>query len=244
MSRLIIPHEDPDPPQLDTSIPVDFPKEAGLTWTDFHPEPSRPNPLPLQPDNVSSPQWRRVADEIENLRARFIKHNAKDFQPRCSNVDRSAVIKVYNEALVKLEHAANIDAIKIHLEVKMKVSTILDLRKAAPHDTVFYTKGAFLSPLEPHYAQPRLDYYNRGTGRGDDGYYWAGIRRLREWKNGGWPNVYPEKAVEREMRDRERRRRRGIGMEAAHKEDLSKALKADPLDWGEEVDADPDRPWR
>ncbi|KAF3039577.1 hypothetical protein E8E12_008712 [Didymella heteroderae] len=244
MGRLIIPHADPDPPVLDTPLPVNFPKKAAFTWTDFHPESGRARIHPPQSDDASLPQWQRIADEIENLRARFIKQNPKAFNATCSNIDRSVVIAVYNEALSKLEHAANIDAIKIHLEVKTKVSTILDLRRAAPDDAVFYTQGAFLSPLEPHYAQPRLDYFNRGISDGDDSYYWTGIRRLREWRKGGWPKVYPEKAVRREMREREERRRRGMGTIAVHREDLLTALAADSLDWGEEVDANPGRPWR
>lgn len=244
MGRLIIPHEDPDPPVLETPTPVHFQKGAGLASIDFHPEPNRTKPPPRQPDNASLPQWRRVLDEIENLRARFVTGNPKGFHPRCSNIDRSAVIAVYNEALIRLEHKANIDAIKIHLEVKTKVSTILDLRRAAPDDAVFYAKGAFLSPLEPQYAQPRLDYYDRGSGVGDDSFYWTGYKRLREWRKEGWPKVYPEMAVEREMRERKRRRNRGIGTIAFHREEMLTELKPDALDWGEEVNADPERPWR
>ena len=77
---------------------------------------------------------------------------------------------MYNEALVELEHVTNIDAIKIHLEAKKKVSKILDLQKVAPNDAVFYTKSAFLSPLEPHYAQPWLDYCDRDNGDGNDSF--------------------------------------------------------------------------
>lgn len=170
--------------------------------------------------------------------------NPKGFHTRCSNIDRSAVIAVYNEALIELEHKDNIDANKIHLEVKTKVSTILDLREAASDDAVFYAKGAFLSPLEPQYAQPRLDYYDRGSGVGDDSFYWTGFKRLREWRKAGWPKAYPKTAVEREMRERKRRRNRGTGMITIRREEMLTELKLDTLDWGEEVDADPGRPWR
>ncbi|KAJ4336839.1 hypothetical protein N0V87_005053 [Didymella glomerata] len=241
MGRLIIPHEDPDPSVIETPTPVHFPREAGLTWIDFHPEPRRSKPSLPHSDNASLPQWRRVVDEIENLRTRFINSNPKGFDHRCSNLDRSAVIAVYNETLLELEHTSNIDVLKIHLEVKIKVSTILDLRKAAPNDAVFYTKGSFLSPLEPHYAQPRLDYYDRGNGNGNDSFYWTGINRLKEWRKGGWPKVYPEKAVERETR--ERQRRKGMSKPQIH-EELLRARTASSLDWGEEVDADPERPWK
>lgn len=237
--RLIIPHEDPNPAVLEAPTPVHFPKEAGLTWTNFHPEPNRNKPL--QPDSTPTLEWRRVAEEIEDLRARFIKRNPRGFESACSNIDRSAVIAVYNEARLKLEHVSDIDAIKIHLETKTKVCTILDLRKAAPDDMVFYTKDAFLSPLEPHYAQPRLDYYDRGIGDGDDSYYWTGIERLKEWRKDGWPNVYPEKAVEREIR--ERQRRKGMTTTQIHVE-MFRARVEDSPDRGEEVNADSERPWR
>ncbi|KAF1928085.1 uncharacterized protein M421DRAFT_5733 [Didymella exigua CBS 183.55] len=242
MRRLIVPHEDPSSP-LGTTIDVDFPRGPELTWTDFHPELHGSSALPSPQDRISSgPQWRRVADEIDDVRARFINHNPIGFHPRCSSVDRSAVLVVYNEALVKLEHASNIDAIKIYLEVKTKVSTILDLREAKPDDAVFYIKSAFLSPLEPHYAQPRLDYYDRGFSDGDDSFYRSGIGRLVEWRKGGWPNIYPAEAVEREMRERERRA--SMSLIEIHGDDLLKAQTANPLDWGEEVDADSNRPWR
>ncbi|KAJ4410844.1 hypothetical protein N0V91_001773 [Didymella pomorum] len=241
MGQLVIPHEDPDTPALETPTPVHFPKEDGLTWIDFHPEPSRTKPPLPQPDNASSPQWRRAADEIENLRARFIKQNRKGFHARCSNIDRSAVIAVYNEALIELEHTSNIDAIEIQLEAKKKVSTILDIRKAAPDDAVFYATGAFLSPLEPHYAQPRLDYYDRDNGDGHDAFYWTGIKRLKEWRKGGWPRVYPAKAIEREMRERPRMK---LMTKLQINAELVRARTVDSLDWGAEVDADPDRPWR
>lgn len=240
-----IPHKDPNPPDPDP-MPVDFPKEQGLTLTDFHPESKETRPfLSIGHNGTSVPHWKTVANEINDLRTRFAKHNPQGINPRCSNSDRAAVLAVYQEALVKLEHASDIDSIKINVEVKTKVSTILDVRAAKPDDSVFYTKDTFLSPLEPHYAQPRLNYYNRDNGDGDDSYYWTGLRRLREWRKGGWPKAYPAKAVEQEMRERKERRRRGRKMlRDTPKEGLSKALKADPLDWGEEVDADPDRPWR
>lgn len=242
MSRDIIPHEAPGSPS-GTPKPIDHPKEAGLTWNDFHPEPHGPRLRPPRQNKTDpKPEWQRVSDELEDLRARFIKQNPVGWHPRCSNVDRSTVLAVYNEALVKLEHATRIVAIRINLEVRKKVATVLGLREAAPRDQVFYTKGAFLKPLEPQYAQPALHYYNRVARDGDDSHYRSGIKRLRAWRKGGWPEVYPEEAVERERREKKRRARMSPGQ--VRVDDLRTVQAADPLDWGEEVDADPDRPWK
>lgn len=164
----------------------------------------------------------------------------------CSGPDRRAVLSLYREALAKLEHVSEVTARRIHLETVVKLSTILDLRVAQPDDDVFYIKGALLSPLEPQYAAPRLEFYDRGDGEGDDGSFWAGYGRLWEWRKEGWPRVVPWKAIERERRAREERGRDGRGMlRETASEALIKVLDpgADAVEWGEEVDADPGRPW-
>lgn len=237
-----VPHKDPDPPPF--VFRVNYAKEDGLTWAHFHPEST--GTKPSQRDHEAlGPHWKRVADDIHGLRTRFVQHNPKSGNPRCCSLDRSAVLAVFQEALAKLEHASDIDSRKIHLEVMRKVTTILDLRTAEPNDPVFLTKDAFITPLEPHYAQPRLDYYNRGTEDADDSFYYTGIRRLIDWRKEGWPNVYPANAVEREKREREERQREGRTMlRDTPREGLLIAYGADPMEWGEEVDADPDRPWK
>jgi hypothetical protein len=64
---------------------------------------------------------------------------------------------------------------------------------------------------------------------------------LKEWRKGGWPRVYPAKAIEREMRERPRMK---LMTKLQINAELVRARTADSLDWGAEVDADPDRPWR
>lgn len=135
---------------------------------------------------------------------------------------------------------SSLDAIRLNLEVTTKVMTILELRSAEAGDPVFYVDSAFLSPLEPKCAEPRLDYYDRGEG--SDGYGRAAWMRLREWRKDGWPHVFPARAVEREERERERRER----LERRVDEDWEglERVAAREGGWGEEVDADPERPWR
>ncbi|KAJ8118530.1 hypothetical protein OPT61_g501 [Boeremia exigua] len=196
---MYIPHKDANPPPF--IYRLDYPKEEGLTWGDFHPERAQSSQSHSKP---SGPHWRLVANEIQDLRTRFAKHNAQYGNPRCSGPDRTAVLSVYAEALTKLEHTSVGDAYRINLEVISKVKTILDLRTAEPNDPVFYTADALLRPLEPQYAQPRLDFYGRTDGS-DDCYYYAGFARLTAWREEGWPEVYPVRAVEQEMRERKRR---------------------------------------
>ena len=240
-----VPHQNPDPPSPGP-LSISYENIKGLTWDDYHPEirAEKSTQPPQQHLKPSEPHWKHVAERIQDLRARFIVHNPPLGNPRCSNLDRSAVLAVYQEALVRLEHVSEIDARKINLEVVSKVSTILDLRIAEPNDPVFSTKDTFLSPLEPHYAHPRLEYYDREQNQRDDSYYRAGIVRLTEWRREGWPKNYPAKAVERERGEIAKKRR---ASKVTLRQAAVEALLAYPMEliaWGEEVNADPDRPWR
>ena len=146
---------------------------------------------------------------------------------------------MYNEALTRVEHMSNLDASRLNKEVTNKVETILDLQRREAGDPVFYADSMFLAPLEPKYASPRLDYYDRGEG--SDGYGRAAWMRLTEWRRDMWPHFCPTRAVEREKRERERRERQGRNVN----EDLEGLERvAAEGGWGEEVDADLERPWR
>lgn len=229
-----IPHEDPDP-EPSTALDVDYPTEKDLEWDDFHP-PLKEGVEELHKyDGSNETYWKYVANKINDCRKRFAQHNPHIDNPRLSNPDRSAVLAVYNEALPVLEHTTKITSSRIYLEVRAKVECILDVRTAAPSDPVFLTKDAYLSPLEPHYAHPRLDYYKRDTTNGDDSYYLTGYDRLYAWRREGWPKVYPAKAVEREKRERARWKREGRRKMRKTGEEQRESL--DWLDWGETVDA-------
>lgn len=237
-----IPHTDPDPPK---SMPVGYAKEEGLTWETFHPELKQGGQVAPLHRNDPNVHWKRVANNIHDHRTRFTQHNQRGGNPRCSTIDRSAVLAVYQEALSKIERTSKTESCTIFLEVRQKVETILDLRTAEPNDAVFTAKNTFLSPLEPQYAQPRLNYYNREPTMDEDSYHYAGAARLREWRKEGWPSVYPAKAVQRERRERKERRREGRKMlRETAAEGLVRAYERDSVEWGEEVDAEPARPWR
>lgn len=237
-----IPYANPDP--ASPPLCIDYPREDGLEMTDFIPQLQFSTPA-IRSKSGPEPYWQFIANQLLDSRNRFAAHNSNLDNPRCSSVDRSAVLAVYNEALTRLQHVSRVDALKINVEVTIKVMTILDLRGAEPTDSVFYTKNAFLSPLEPQYAKPRLNYYNRGTDNAGDSYYYHGYRRLSEWRKEGWPHAYPEKAVERERKERDYRRRKGRELlRETDPEGLQRIQKKDAMKWGDEVDADPERPWK
>ncbi|KAG9203908.1 hypothetical protein G6514_002069 [Epicoccum nigrum] len=233
-----IAHADPDPGP-ENPLNLEHPKESNLTLSDFM-DPR------VQRTEESKPHWRHLATQLLAARNSFAARNPAADNPRCSAPDRSAVLAVYNEALRRVEHICKRDAQALDEEVTKKVETILDLRRAEAQDAVFYAdSGAFLCPLEPQYAHPRLDYYDRGKGEGGDGdgYGRAAWMRLRVWRGEGWPRVVPERAVEREKRERERERRRRR-LRRKVDEDLEGLERVVAGEWGEEVDADPERPWR
>ncbi|KAJ4312342.1 hypothetical protein N0V94_007496 [Neodidymelliopsis sp. IMI 364377] len=236
-----IPHEDPNIPFV---VMVGFPKEQGLTWEDFHPVPKEGDQCrPLhQVDEESQPLWKHTANELHDLRTRFAKHVFRRNNPRCSTVDRSAVLAVYNEALSILEHASDIKADGIYDEVREKVEIILDLVQAEPYASAFNTGASYLTPLEPQYAHPRLDFYDRGEG--DDSMYLLAYTRLNEWRKEGWPDVYPEQAVAREAEERRRRIAARRDSRLSDAEGLRRWYGKDAAEWGDEVDADPKRPWK
>lgn len=236
-----IPHANPPPPPL--NYVLDYPKDDSLTWESFHPPlaDTKPPPQAVQAQGAAS-CWQHIAAKIQDLHARFAAHNEPFGNPHCSGPDRRAVLSLYCEALAKLEHTTPVIALRIHVEVMRKAHTILGLRPAEPDDDVFYTKDAVLSPLEPQYAEPRLDFYD-SFGEGNDRYYWAGYTRLQEWRKGGWPKDVPWGAVQRERREREWKENSGMGL---LRETAGEALMAafeGAVDWGEEVDADPARSW-
>ncbi|KAF3003698.1 hypothetical protein E8E13_008916 [Curvularia kusanoi] len=187
--------------------------------------------------------WQYLASSLLSGRNNFAASNEPIDNPRCSNIDRSAVLAVYNEAITRLEHVSEHDARRIENEGKLKISTILDIRTAQPEDEVFFSATAFLSPLEPQYAQPRVDYYDRGGVDEDDSYGRVAGMRLREWRREGWPRKYPRGAVEKERRQRAARRRQGKKGREEAEEALVRVLKEDE-EWGDVVEADSERLWR
>lgn len=240
-STASIPFADPDPdPGPDHPLDLDHPKEAGLTLSSFVGNPP-PAPTPRATGTGGDePHWRLLAAHLLAARNSFAALNPAVDNPRCSAPDRFAVLDVYNQALARVEHMSDLDASRLDKEVANKVETILDLRDAKAGDPVFNPNGGFLRPLQPQYAKPRLDYCDRG--KGSDGYGRAAWMRLREWRRDEWPKKALNEAVERDREERERRERQG----KTGNEDLEgmERVVAWEGEWGEEVDAHPERPWR
>lgn len=60
---------------------------------------------------------------------------------------------------------------------------------------MFSSAGQVLAPLEPQYANPRIE---------DDAHGYRMQWRLDAWRREGWPGRYPREAVQRERRGGER----------------------------------------
>jgi hypothetical protein len=175
---------------------------------------------PIQ-DDIS--MWRQSAITIEYCKKRFIRVVPLGGTVKCCQIDRSAILDLCNEALQKV-HSPN--HAQILSEVITKALVILKKQKAQPNDPVFATAGAHLSPLDPRFAEPRLDYCaDRKKRYSGDAYARRAAWRVRKWRAHGWPKVYPRQAVEEE--------RRFDLMRAGPKKLLS--LDRD-LFWGQEID--------
>lgn len=160
--------------------------------------------------------------QLEVLRNRFASTvSISNDHPKCCAVDRAAVLAVYAEALDKL-NAENYE--QISTEVRRKTRVILGLTSADPEDSVFVgstTGGSLLSPLEPQYSEPRIEFK-------DDEYQRLVHRRISAWRKDGWPKAYPRNAIKYEAQTRE-------ALDRREERDLDTMVTEDS---GEEVDAD------
>jgi hypothetical protein len=172
-------------------------------------------------DQVSA--WRQSATTIEQCKTRFIRAVPLGGTVKCCQIDRSAILDLCNEALQKVHSPHHAQILS---EVITKALVILKKQKARPNDPVFATAGAHLSPLDPRFAEPRLDYCaNKKKRYSGDAYARRAAWRVRKWRAHGWPMVYPRQAVEEERR---------IDLKRAGSKKLL-ALDRD-LSWGQEVD--------
>lgn len=126
-----------------------------------------------------------VRSDILNARNSFAATIPVKGNEICYGPDRAAVLRVYQQALEKLT-ATNHK--QVRAEVSVKIKTILCLRDAEPEDIVFTSKGMVLSPLEPQYAEPRIDFMNDQLG-------YTATKRLNKWRREGWPDKFPKQAI-------------------------------------------------
>ncbi|KAF2029652.1 hypothetical protein EK21DRAFT_112693 [Setomelanomma holmii] len=176
--------------------------------------PPPPDPSPLRPDYVYSHQPIRPHLNLTRAERTFVslisqrdRFAAKiptegSIQPgcKCDRTTRAAVLAVYGNAFDALEkdHPRPHHA-QIAIEATRKIKVVLGLVKAEPDDLVFLSKGQYLAPLEPHFANPRIDW------EGDE-YAWDMQTRLDAWREDGWPSRVPVNAIEAEKEERKRKK--------------------------------------
>lgn len=201
-------------------------KTRPLSLADFqHESPLDDTATYSHRDPNSLSESGQTARQLREARDRFAKKIPVEGNKLCYSADRSAVLDVYRQAL------ASIDAQNHTLilsEATLKVKVILGIRKAAPHDVVFTTGGVLLKPLEPQYAEPRIQ------SRDDTNGYRA-TWRLIAWRKEGWPTDYPKAAVDRELQILKVFPNRGEG----EAESWRRITKWNDEDWGDEVNANP-----
>lgn len=199
-------HRYPSPDLSDSdSIPAFKPvEEEPDTMSSFSREKGKPIPPFndfLSPDPIPVTAFvqkheptpaEETASNLRETQRLFAKGTPDHGGDHCTALDRLTVLEIYAQALDKLSSAPE-EHVQIAVECARKVRIVLSTIDADPDDTVFSTLGQLLSPLEPLYANPRID-------RGDDQYGYRAQWRLHAWRKEGWPKTYPLKAVEREAR--------------------------------------------
>jgi hypothetical protein len=169
----------------------------------------------------------QTAFDLRETRDRYAKKQkaVTEKQPSAKTtqaiITRAAVLDVFKQALEAVATYPQKHA-QIAAEATRKVAIILDIITADPDDPVFLLAGQLLSPLEPHYANPRISEVEvrakprhqksrKDSETQEDHYAHRAQYRLESWKAEGWPEKYPRKAVEKEKQE-------GMGMAAEYYE--------------------------
>jgi hypothetical protein len=134
--------------------------------------------------------------QLRNTQCLFAQGIPPGGDDKCAGLDRQTVLNIYTEALSLLSSSPQKHT-QIAAECTRKVRVVLGIVSADPDDTVFTRTGQLLKPLEPQYANPRLE-------AGEDEYGNLAQWRLNAWRNDGWPEKYPAYAVKKEKKKGER----------------------------------------
>lgn len=152
-----------------------------------------------------------AAVRLRNLQKRFIKattnlttkpmtrqswdedDNRTSEDAGLDRLDRRAVIDIYDQALDALSKSPWKHN-QTGAECTYKTRVVLGITKADPEDSVFETSGQLLKPIDPQYAEPRIER------TGDENGYRAQWR-LDAWRREGWPEVYPANAIRKEAEE-------------------------------------------
>jgi hypothetical protein len=131
-----------------------------------------------------------TATRLRETQRRFSQGVPLGGDENCAGIDRQLVLGIYNEALSILSKLPDKHT-QIAAECARKTRVILGIISADPDDTVFTLAGQLLKPLEPQYANPRLDTVVDEFGA-------LAQWRLNAWRKDGWPEQYPAGAVKKE----------------------------------------------
>jgi hypothetical protein len=165
-------------------------RKTGLSMSDFHYQ----GPLEDISTSAATSGMRRSDTEqarvdLHEKRLRFTKQTPTDHESKiCSPRDRRAALGVYDEAIEKIR---NTNYLEIVPEADYKIRVILGITKAHASATVFQKKEQHLSPIEPQYAEPRIEW-------NEDAFSYHATWRLQEWRDDGWPDRFPDKAIQKE----------------------------------------------
>ncbi|KAJ4368435.1 hypothetical protein N0V83_006792 [Neocucurbitaria cava] len=143
-----------------------------------------------EPAQAPQTEAQKAAQHLRSARDRFALKIPITGNTLCYTVDRAAVLTLYTQALTLITSS---NPTQLSSEVTLKVTTILGLRSAHPLDVVFTSAGMLLPPLEPQYAEPRIEY-------ADDEYGYRAAWRLKAWRKEGWPGCIPGWRSERRRR--------------------------------------------
>ncbi|KAF1846448.1 uncharacterized protein K460DRAFT_406651 [Cucurbitaria berberidis CBS 394.84] len=104
---------------------------------------------------TDSAESEKTAWQLRKSRDRFAMKIPIGGNDICFLVDRAAVLDIYAQAIATVGPKNHK---QINFEATLKIKTILGIRQAEPHDVVFASGGMFLTPLEPQYAEPRIEF--------------------------------------------------------------------------------------
>jgi hypothetical protein len=143
----------------------------------------------VHPRNITSAE--QIFIELRQKRDGFAARSPDSDTNTYNVVDCSTVLRIYDEAIAIFCDAPDKHQ-QIASECNLKVQIILALLKADPDHPAFLSAGQLLSPLEPQYANPRIDSE-------DDDYGYRAEWRLSRWRKEDWPKMYPAKAIKKEL---------------------------------------------
>ncbi|KAF2829072.1 hypothetical protein CC86DRAFT_403722 [Ophiobolus disseminans] len=152
----------------------------------------------IQQEHRTTPAGKTTV-ELQKTRDRYAKETERESGDGTQNtITRAAVLEIYEQALKSIGKSPDLHK-RIDTEATRQVEVVLRNISAEPNDPVFRTASQILKPLEPQYAQPLIPEFQTSKKPQDTNAHRA-QHRLESWRDDGWPEKYPERAVEREKK--------------------------------------------